>query len=137
MAPAPKRWLVKTEPGTYSWADLVRDGSTAWTGVKNPQAQIHLRSMRTGDLVLVYHTGSEKAVVGVARVSRAPYPDPTAPGTKLHAVDLEPVKPLAKPVALSTLRTDARLTTWDLLTNSRLSVMPVPDVAWNTFEPGR
>jgi predicted RNA-binding protein with PUA-like domain len=76
---------VKTEPGTYAWADLVRDRRTAWTGVKNAQAQIHLRAMRAGDPVLVYHTGSEKAVVGVARVQRAAYPDPTAPGTKLHA----------------------------------------------------
>jgi predicted RNA-binding protein with PUA-like domain len=134
MASTPRRWLVKTEPGTYAWSDLVREGATAWTGVKNPQAQIHLRAMRAGDLVLVYHTGAEKAVVGIARVRRAPYPDPTAPGTKRHAVDLEAVKPLAKAVPLSALRTDARLKTWDLLTNSRLSVMPVPDVAWTAIE---
>jgi predicted RNA-binding protein with PUA-like domain len=137
MAQAPNRWLVKTEPGTYAWADLLREGKTAWTGVKNAQAQIHVRAMRAGDLVFVYHTGSEKAVVGVARVARAPYPDPTAPGTKLHAVDLEPVKPLVEAVPLSTLRGDARLATWELLTNSRLSVMPVPAVAWSAIDPGR
>ena len=134
MAPSTSRWLVKTEPGTHAWADLVREKQTAWTGVKNAQAQIHLRAMRAGDLVLVYHTGSEKSVVGIARVLRSAYPDPGAPGTKLHAVDLEPVQPLGKPVPLSVLRTDARLRTWELLTNSRLSVMPVPAPAWTAVE---
>lgn len=134
---AANRWLVKTEPGTYSWTDLVRDGRTAWTGVKNAQAQIHLRAMRAGDPVLVYHTGAEKAVVGVARVLRTAYPDPTAPATRLHAVDLAPVKPLAKPAPLAALRADARLATWDLLVHSRLSVMPVPDAAWKAVAEGR
>jgi predicted RNA-binding protein with PUA-like domain len=133
MPPTP-RWLVKTEPSTYAWADLVREGSTAWTGVKNPAAQIHLRAMAAGDLVLVYHTGSEKAVVGLARVKRAAYPDPTAAGGKLQAVDLEPVRPLAQAVALATLRKNASLAKWDLLANSRLSVMPVPPAASRAVE---
>jgi predicted RNA-binding protein with PUA-like domain len=126
--------LVKTEPSTYAWADLVREGKTAWTGVKNPAAQLHLRAMGTGDLVFVYHTGGEKAVVGVARVARGAYPDPTAGSAKLQAVDLEPVRPLARPVPLADLRQEPALARWDLLTNSRLSVMPVPDAAWKKVE---
>ena len=134
MAPAPRRWLVKTEPSAYAFADLEREGRTAWTGVKNAQAQIHLRAMQAGDEVLVYHTGGEKAVVGVARVARAAYPDPTAAAARLQAVDLEPVRALATAVPLSLLRRDARLAAWELLTNSRLSVMPVPAVAWTAVE---
>jgi predicted RNA-binding protein with PUA-like domain len=130
VATAPRRWLVKTEPSTYAFGDLVREGRTAWTGVKNAQAQIHLKAMRAGDEVLVYHTGDVKAVVGVARVVRAAYADPTGALARLSAVDLEPVRPLAAPVPLAALRRDARLARWELLTNSRLSVMPVPDPAW-------
>lgn len=137
MDPSPRRWLVKTEPGTYAFDDLATDARTAWTGVKNAQAQIHLRAMRVGDEVLVYHTGAEKAVVGIARVARAAYVDPTAPGARLHAVDLEPVRPLAAPVALRALRADARLARWELIMNSRLSVMPVPDVAWRAVTTER
>lgn len=127
MAP---RWLVKTEPSTYAFEDLQREGRTAWTGVKNAAAQIHLRAMAAGDEVLVYHTGAVKAVVGRARVARAPYPDPTAPGTRLVCVDLEPVAALERPLLLAALRGDARLATWDLLRQSRLSVMPVPAAVW-------
>jgi predicted RNA-binding protein with PUA-like domain len=133
MAPTP-RWLVKTEPSTYSWADLVREGSTAWTGVKNPTAQRNLRAMSKGDPVLVYHTGGEKAVVGLARVKRAAYADPTARGGRLQAVDLEAVRPLGKPVTLATLRKDRTLADWELLRISRLSVVPVPDEAWRAVE---
>ena len=124
------RWLVKTEPSTYAFEDLLREGRTAWTGVKNAMAQIHLRAMAAGDEVLVYHTGAVKAVVGRARVARAPYPDPTAPGTRQVCVDLEPLGALERPVPLSALRGDARLASWDLLRQSRLSVMPVPAAVW-------
>lgn len=124
------RWLVKTEPSTYAFEDLLREGRTAWTGVKNATAQIHLRAMAAGDEVLVYHTGAVKAVVGRARVARAPYPDPTAAGTRLVCVDLEPVAALERPLELAALRGDARLATWDLLRQSRLSVMPVPAAIW-------
>ena len=132
--PKPARWLVKTEPSTYSWADLVRDGTTEWTGVKNPTAQKNLRAMQKGEAVLVYHTGSEKAVVGLARVARAAYADPTARGGRNQAVDLAAVRPLARAVPLATLRKDASLAKWDLLANSRLSVMSVPDEAWRAVE---
>lgn len=122
-------WLVKTEPSTYAFADLVREGRTAWTGVRNALAQQHLRAMRMGDDVLVYHTGSEKAVVGLARVARAPYPDPTAPGTQV-CVDLVPVEPLERPRPLAALKADAALAGFDLLRMPRLSVMPVPAPVW-------
>src|SRR5688572_23106663 len=128
--PKPARWLVKTEASTYSWADLVRDGTTEWTGVKNPTAQKNLRLMQKGESVLVYHTGSEKAIVGIARVARAAYPDPTARGGRNHAVDLEAVQPLARPVPLAALRKDTSLLRWELLRVGRLSVMPVPDEVW-------
>ena len=129
--PKPARWLVKTEASTYSWADLVREGTTAWTGVKNPTAQKNLRLMQKGESVLVYHTGGEKAVVGLARVARAAYPDPTARGGRNHAVDLEAVRPLARPVTLAALRKRPSLAQWELLRIGRLSVMPVPDAAWD------
>lgn len=123
-------WLVKTEPSTYAFADLVREGRTAWTGVRNALAQQHLRAMRVGDDVLVYHTGSAKAVVGLARVARDPYPDPTAPGTSQVCVDLAPVEPLERPRPLATLKADADLAGFDLLRLPRLSVMPVPAAVW-------
>jgi predicted RNA-binding protein with PUA-like domain len=128
------RWLVKTEPSTYAFEDLVREGRTAWTGVKNATAQIHLRAMKTGDEVLVYHTGDVKAVVGRARVARAAYPDPGDAAGRLVCVDLVPLGALARPVALSTLRGEPAVRTFLLLTNSRLSVMPVPEVAHATIE---
>ena len=125
-----KRWLVKTEPSTYAYADLAREGRTAWTGVKNTTAQLHLRAMRLGDEVLVYHTGDEKAVVGTAHVAKAPYPDPTAAGTKLVCVDLVPLAPLPAHLPLARIKTDPVFAGWDLLRISRLSVMPVPDPIW-------
>ena len=126
------RWLVKTEPSTYSYADLVREGRTAWTGVKNAAAQIHLRAMRVGDEVLVYHTGEVKAVVGRARVARASYPDPSAAKASLVAVDLVPVAPLERAVTLTEIKAEPRCAGWDLVRQSRLSVMPVPETvaAW-------
>jgi len=90
-------WLVKTEPESYSWADFVKDGKTAWTGVRNFQARNNLRAMKKGDLVLFYHSVSEKQAVGLARVDREPFPDPTATDGDWWAVDLAPVKPLPNP----------------------------------------
>lgn len=126
----PPRWLVKTEPSAYSFDDLVREGRCAWTGVKNALAQQHLQRMAQGDAVLVYHTGGVKAVVGLARVVRAPYPDPTAPGTAQRCVDLAPVAALPAPVPLAALKGEPALQGWELITISRLSVMPVPEAAW-------
>lgn len=128
------RWLVKTEPSTYAYADLAREGRTAWTGVKNATAQIHLRGMGLGDEVLVYHTGAEKAVVGRARVSRSAYPDPGDPSKKLVCVDLEPVSGLTRPVCLAEVKAEPRCAAWDLVRQSRLSVMPVPAEVWAWIE---
>jgi predicted RNA-binding protein with PUA-like domain len=124
------RWLVKTEPSTYSFDDLVREKRTAWTGVKNPQALIHLRAVKKGDEVLVHHTGDERAVVGLAKVVRGAYPDPAARDARLVAVDLEAVRRLARPVPLAEVRAEPSLRAFELVTNSRLSVMPVPPEAW-------
>lgn len=128
------RWLLKTEPGTYSFEDLVRDGRTAWTGVKNALAQIHLKAMRQGDEALVYHTGTVKAVVGRARVVRAAYPDPSDATGKLVAVDLAPLAPLARHVTLTALKAEPTLAGWELIAQGRLSVMPVPPEAWTIVE---
>jgi len=122
---APAHWLVKSEPSSYSWADLVREGRARWDGVRNPLARRHLDAMRKGDLVLYYHSGAGKDVVGIARVARAAYPDPTAPGGSWLAVDLEPVRPLAAPVGLAAIKADAQLEGLALIRQSRLSVMPV------------
>lgn len=118
-------WLVKQEPEAYSWADLVKDGRTAWTGVRNYQARIHLRAMKKGDAVFFYHSVSEKRVVGLANVARQAYPDPTATEGDWSAVDLVPVKPLKRPVSLDAIRKDAVLKHMALVRNSRLSVMPL------------
>lgn len=123
------RWLVRTEPTAYAFDDLVREGRTAWTGVKNALAQRHLRAFVPGDLVLVHHTGRERAIVGVARVVGAPFPDPTAPGTRQACVELEAVAALARPLPLAGLRTLPALARFELLTNPRLSVLPVPPAA--------
>ena len=124
------RWLLKTEPGTYSWTDLVRDRRTVWDGVKNPLALKHLAAMKNGDDVFVYHSGAEKAAVGIARVVRAPYADPKKDDPRLVVVDLEPVRPLPKPARLDEMRTNPKLAGFELLRLPRLSVMPVPAAVW-------
>lgn len=124
------RWLVKTEPGTYSWADLERDGRTVWDGVKNALALKHLNAVAKGDEVLVYHTGDEKAAVGIARAARGAYPDPKQKDARLVVVDLEPVRPLSRPVSLAGMRASAALEGFDLLRLPRLSVMPVSAAQW-------
>ncbi len=118
-------WLVKTEPEAYSWATFVKDGRTAWTGVSNFQARNNLRAMKKGDLVFYYHSVSEKAVVGCARVEREAYADPTASEGDWCCVDFVPVRALRKPVSLETIKADAVLQAMPLLKNSRLSVMPL------------
>ena len=117
--------MVKQEPETYSWDDFVRDGRTDWTGVRNYQARNNLREMKSGDRVLFYHSGKDKAVVGIAEVAKAAYPDPTAPDPQWVAVDLKPVKGLATPVPLAAIRYDKRLSGLPLIRQSQLSVMPL------------
>jgi len=118
-------WLVKQEPESYSWDDLVRDGATQWTGVRNFQARNNLRQMKVGDEVLFYHSGKEKSVVGIARVTKAAYPDPTAKEDGWIAVDIKPVKKLANPASLAEIKANAKLRDFLLVRQSRLSVMPV------------
>ena len=118
-------WLVKSEPETYSWDALVREGKTAWTGVRNFQARNNLRAMKAGDRVLFYHSGDGKEVVGLANVVKAAYADPTAKEGDWVCVDLAPVKPLSKVVGLATIKADKILKEMVLAKNSRLSVSQV------------
>ena len=118
-------WLVKQEPSAYSWDDLVKDGRTAWTGVRNFQARNHLRTMAVGDPVLFYHSVIGKAVVGIARVVRAAYPDPTATEEGWVCVDLAPVRPLARPVTLDEIKAVPALREIPLVRQGRLSVQPL------------
>jgi len=127
-------WLVKEEPTNYNFETLIKDGRTAWTGVKNPLAQKHLKSIHRGDKVFFYHTGSEKAVVGIARALSDAYLDPKDKTGKLSAFDLGPVKRLRKPVTLAAIKGDGRFTTFPLVRMSRLSVMPVSDAEWKMIE---
>ena len=123
--PPMNHWLVKQEPESYSWAAFVKDGGTAWTGVRNFQARNNLRAMRKGEWILFYHSGEAKEIVGVARVIKEAYADPTGEEGDWSAVDLKPVKPLAAPVSLAAIKKDAALKEMALVKNSRLSVMPV------------
>ena len=118
-------WLMKSEPFKYSFAQLVREGRTMWDGVRNYEARNSLRGMKEGDLVLFYHSSDGKAVVGVAKVMRAAYPDPTAPDEDWSVVDISPVAPLKAAVSLDAIREDTSLADIALLKRSRLSVVPV------------
>lgn len=124
------RWLLKTEPSTYSFDDLAREKTTVWNGITNAAALIHMRSMKKGDAVFVYHTGDERAVVGLATIDSAPFPDPEADNAKIVAVKLKAGKRLKNPVSLDTIKSDATFKDWDLLRIGRLSVVPVPDKMW-------
>jgi predicted RNA-binding protein with PUA-like domain len=115
--------MVKQEPETYSWDDFVREGVTDWSGVRNYQARNNLREMKTGERVLFYHSGKDKAVVGLAEVVKSAYPDPTADDAQWVAVDLKAVKPLKYPVPLAAIRYDTRLSQLPLIRQSQLSVM--------------
>ena len=128
------RWLLKTEPGTYSWDDLLREKKSTWDGVSNATALIHIRAMNKGDLALLYHTGDERAVVGIVEITTKPYPDPKQDNEKLVVVDINPKKKLAKPVTLAQIKSDKIFAGWDLLRISRLSVMPVPPTMWKRIE---
>lgn len=118
-------WLFKEEPGSYSFDQLTRDGGTRWSGVRNPLAQKHLKSVRKGDRILYYHTGSEKAVVGMARAATAPYPDHGDPTGRRAAVDILPLRKLARPVALAEIKRLRAFAGHPLLRIPRLSVMPI------------
>ena len=121
-------WLVKSDPETYGWDELVTDGATRWDGVRNAEARNSLAAMREGDFALFYHSGADKAVVGVATVKSAAYPEPGAQDPRWLAVDLAPLEPLARPVSLAEIKADRSLAKIKLVTHSRLSVMPI-DVA--------
>ena len=127
-------WLVKEEPTSYSFAALERDGKVTWSGVKNPLAQQHLRAIRRGDRVLYYHTGKEKAVVGVARALGNARPDPADPAGKMAVVDFAPVERLARPVPLATIKTLPLFADHPLVRMGRLSVMPVSAPQWRAIE---
>ena len=116
-------WLVKTEPDSYSWDDLLKDKKTVWDGVRNFQARSNMKKMEKGDNVFVYHTGDEKAIVGIAQVSKSAYPDPK--DAEWIAVELTGQKPLKKPVSLAQIKSDKRLSDMVLVRASRLSVQPV------------
>ncbi len=118
-------WLMKSEPFKYSFAQLVRDGQTMWDGVRNFEARNNLRAMKAGDLALFYHSNEGKAVVGVARIKREAYPDPTAPGEDWSVVDLEPVVSIKAAVSLDAIRSEVDLADIALLKRSRLSVVPI------------
>jgi predicted RNA-binding protein with PUA-like domain len=118
-------WLMKSEPFKYSFAQLVRDGQTMWDGVRNFEARNNLRAMKAGDLTLFYHSNEGKVVVGVARIKREAYPDPTAPGEDWSVVDVEPVVSLKAAVSLEAIRAEPDLAEIALLKKSRLSVVPI------------
>lgn len=126
-------WLLKEEPTHYSFDDLVEDGETRWDGVRNPLAQKHLRAVRKGDRILYYHTGKEKAIVGIARAASDAYADPKA-GARAVAVDVEPVRKLARPVALAEIKRRSEFRDFALVRIPRLSVMPVTAAQWRLIE---
>ena len=127
-------WLFKEEPSTYSFDAFVKDGRTVWSGVKNPVAQKHLHAVKRGDCVFYYHTGNEKAVVGIAAALSDAYPDPSDNTGKHAVVEIGPVRKLKRPVALAEIKADARFKTFPLVRISRLSVMPVTDTEWKRIE---
>jgi predicted RNA-binding protein with PUA-like domain len=121
-------WLMKSEPSSYSWDDLVRDGGTEWDGVRNNAARLHLRAMKVGDQAFFYHSMDERAVVGIMRIARGPQPDPK--DNDWVSVRVEPVKPLARPVGLKAIKTEPKLAQMELIRQSRLSVAPVRAEEW-------
>lgn len=125
MSKTAQCWIVKQEPTAYSWADFVKEGRAAWTGVRNFQARLNLRAMRKGDAVLFYHSVVGKEVVGLAQVAAEAYPDPTATEGDWSCVDLTPVRALRRPVTLEEIKAHAKLSAIKLVTQSRLSVLPV------------
>ncbi len=123
-------WLLKTEPDCYSWPEMTRDKKTVWDGVANALALKNIRSMQKGDEAFFYHTGKEKCVVGIVRITSAPYADPKEDDDRLAVVDVAHVRPLAREIPLSELKADPVFVGWDLLRISRLSIVPVPEKMW-------
>lgn len=123
-------YLLKTEPDSYAWDDLERDGSTVWDGVRNYTALKHIRDVREGDMGFLYHTGKERRIVGVVRVTSDAYPDPQAETEDVYVFDVEPVERLERPVTLGEIKDDPAFQEWDLVRLPRLSVMPVPPELW-------
>ncbi|MBI4491150.1 MAG: EVE domain-containing protein [Deltaproteobacteria bacterium] len=128
------RWLFKTEPSAYSFQQLEKDKRTVWDGVKNNLALKHLSGVKAGDLILIYHTGDERAAVGIARALSGTYPDPKKRDPKLLVVEIEPVKTLSRPVTLAEIKANAKLKNFELVRLPRLSVMPVSEEYWKTIE---
>ena len=118
-------WLIKSEPSAYAWDQLVKDKRTSWTGVRNPQESINLKAMKAGDLCFFYHSNEGKEIVGIAKVLKEAYPDPTAREGDWSCVDLAPVKPLKQPVTLESIKKDKILKTLPLVRQTRLSVTPM------------
>jgi len=127
-------WLFKEEPANYSFDALVKDKRTVWSGVKNPVAQKHLHTVKRGDRIFYYHTGKEKAVVGVAKALGDGYPDPGDKTGRHAVVEIGPVKTLPRPVTLAAIKADAAFRTCPLVRISRLSVMPITDAEWERIE---
>ena len=121
-------WLMKSEPASYGWSDLIRDGGTEWDGVRNPTARIHLRAMKVGDQAFLYHSMSDKAVVGIMRITREAQPD--AKDSNWVSVRVEPVRPLSRPVTLAEIKAERSLAEMELIRQSRLSVAPVRAEEW-------
>lgn len=123
-------WILKTDADSYDFDRLVRERRTVWDGVRNALALQHIRTMRRGDRTLIYHSGAEKAIVGLARIASDPYPDPGADDPKLVVVDVEAVRPLARPVPLAAVKADRALADLGLVRMSRLSVIPASAAQW-------
>ena len=127
-------WLVKEEPTHYGWDAFVKDKKAVWSGVRNALAQRHLRAIKKGERVFYYHTGNEKAVVGIAKAASSAYPEPEDKSGKYVAVDLVPVAALPRPVTLAEIKANAAFKDFPLVRISRLSVMPVTDAEWTRIE---
>ena len=128
-------WLMKSEPEAYSWDDLVRDGGTEWDGVRNNAATLNLKAMKPGDRAFLYHSVSDKAVVGIMEIVREAQPDPKAkPGERWVSVRVEPVEKLPRPVTLAEIKAEPRLADIELIRQSRLSVAPIRDSEWTLIE---
>ncbi len=127
-------WLLKTEPDCYCWDDLVRDKKTVWDGITNALALKHLRTARKGDQALIYHTGTQRAAVGTAKIISDPYPDPALDDDRLAVVDIALDRKFARPVTLEYFKSDPAFVGWDLLRLGRLSFVPVPGPMWNRIK---
>ena len=123
-------WLIKSEPSAYAWDQLVKDKRTSWTGVRNPQASLNLKAMKPGDLCFFYHSNEGKEIVGIAKVMKTAYLDPTDKAGKAVTVDVAPVEPVTLPVSLAAIKADPKFKEFGLVRQSRLSVVPVSDEHW-------